>query len=64
MCAYVCVSVFARASVCSRWWHKAEERRVKPTISVTDEVEEWKERNVFAWGDATLPWVGGTRGSI
>ncbi|CAB1447281.1 unnamed protein product [Pleuronectes platessa] len=34
------------------------------TVSVTDEVEEWKEGNVFAWGAAALPWVGGTRGSM
>lgn len=34
------------------------------TVSVTDEVEEWKEENKFAWGDATLPWVGGTKGSM
>lgn len=58
----LCACVFAR--VWSRWWHQAEERRVKPTECVTDEVEEWKERNAFAEGDATLPWVGGTRGSI
>lgn len=45
---------------CSRWWHKAAE----PPASVTDEVEEWKERNAFAWGNASLPWVGGAGGSI
>ena len=45
--------------MCIRWRHAAEGRRVKLTVSVTDEAEEWKEGDVFAWGDATLPWVGG-----
>lgn len=45
--------------VCIRWRHAAEGRRVKLTVYVTDEAEEWKEGDVFAWGDATLPWVGG-----
>lgn len=37
----------------------AEWRMVKPTGSVTDEVEEWKERNTFAYRETLLlfGWV-------
>lgn len=58
MSVCVCVGTYDMC-VCIRWRHAAEGRRVKLTVYVTDEAEEWKEGDVFAWGDATLPWVGG-----
>lgn len=48
MCVYSVHQVVAcsRGEVCAA------------TVSVTDEVEEWKERNMFAWGAAKLGSVG------
>ena len=34
------------------------------TVAVTDEVEEWKEGNTFAWGAAKLAWLDGANGSM
>lgn len=56
MCAGVCVRAQQVA---------AEGRSVKPTVSVTDEAEEWKGRGTFLPGETLhfLGWVG-TRGSV
>lgn len=59
MCLCVCVCLRVHQVVA----HSRREEG-EATVSVTDEVEEWKEGNVFAWGAATLPWVGGTKGSM
>lgn len=69
LCArvHVCVCIYACACVCVCVHQVVATSRGEEgeaTVSVTDEAEEWKEGNVFAWGAATVPWVGGTNRSM